>query len=370
MIYSRPTKIKIKLNNLLHNLSIIKKLTPKSQIMAVVKSNAYGHGSIKVASTLNMNGVNFFAVACAYEAEKLFKSGLNAEILSLGKIYREDIELAQHYRYTLTISSIDDITNIQSGDSRVSVHLKVDTGMGRCGVWEKNLKEIIHLIKNSSKINLKGVITHFPAADTDIDFTNKQIENFKFIKKLFYDNDYKNLLFHCANSDAIINFDNSIFDFVRPGLMLYGAYGDIAKKRDLGLKPVMEFVSKIVDIKSFNKGDSIGYGRSYIVTKDYQKFGLIPVGYADGFSRFFSNKGVVLTNGKISKIAGRVSMDWSMIELEGDNSKVGDDVILFGDDNNIMDVDLIAKTIGTISYEILCNVGQNYRKEIVYLNSD
>ena len=366
MLYKRPTKIIIKLKNLVNNLKIVKQIIGKDKgICAIVKANAYGHGNVEIAKTLNKEGINFFGVASAYEALKLFKNNISGKILSLGKIYKEDLDLARKFPYVVTISSLNDLELLENVDFKLNINVKFDTGMGRCGILPDEEKIFIEKIRANKNLILEGVLTHFPAADNDKSFTDYQINCFNKIKEIFYENGFKDLYFHCANSDAIINKNTSYFDIVRPGIILYGSYWDIEKKRILGLKPVMEFVSKVVDIKDFKKGFTIGYGRTFQVTGESMKCALIPVGYADGFSRYFSNKGNVLINNKLCKILGRVSMDWIVTEAY-ENTKIGDNVVIFGDNKGILDIDEIASSIDTISYEILCNVGGNFRKEVVY----
>jgi alanine racemase len=367
MIEKRPTLIKIKLSNLINNLNIIRKIIGNNKtIITVIKANAYGHGSIEVAKTLYKQDIKYFAVASACEAKKLFNIGLNCKILSLGKIYREDLELCQTHNYEITVSSLNDLKNLEHVNFPLKIHLKIDTGMGRCGIWEHELFQALQLINQNKHINLHGLLTHFPAADEDYDFTLYQINQFKKIKKILKEKGFSKTLLHCANSDAIINFHESLFDIVRPGIIIYGSYWNIQKKLELGFKPVMEFLSKVVEIKTFNRGDTIGYGRTYRVSKKSQKCALIPVGYADGFSRYFSNNGKVLINNQLCEIVGRISMDWLLVNIDNKEIAIGDKVILFGDDEFKIDIDKIAKSINTISYEILCNVGKTFRNEVVY----
>ncbi len=367
MLESRPTKIKIKLKNFKHNVNTVKRLlSPSVSMLAVVKANAYGHGSVEIAKVLEKNNVEFLGVACGYEAMNLFKHNIKTRILSLGKIYREDIEIAEKYPYSLTVTSVEDLKELANSGKTFNVHLKFDTGMGRCGVFSEKAKFFIDFLNGNKNIIVEGVLTHFPAADNNVEFTNSQIDNFKEIKEIFSQNGYNDIFWHCANSDGILNFEHSHFNLVRPGLVLYGSYHNKKVKEKLGLKPVMEFISKVVDIKEFEKGWSIGYGRTYKVEKDRIKAALIPVGYADGYSRALSNRGKVLIDGNLCNVIGRVSMDWIVADITGSDVSIGSNVTLFGDDSLILDVDDLAVTLNTISYEILCNVGKNYRKEIIF----
>ncbi len=367
LIESRPTSVKIKLKNLVNNLNIVKKLINKNtEILAVVKADAYGHGAYEVSKILIENGVKYLGVASSKEAKEIFSKikHSNFSILSFGKIYKEDISLAKKNKnYHISLSSFDSF-NYFDKNLQINVHINIDTGMGRCGIFFDNISELFEKLKLYPNINVVGVYSHFPAADEDKYFTIKQIKQFREIKRAFNEKGFKNVKFHISNSDGIVNFPQANFDLVRPGIMLYGSYWNLKKKKELGLKPVMEFYSRIVDIKYFKKGMSIGYKRKFIVGKNNYKLGLVPVGYADGYSRFFSNIGIIGVNGKITKVAGVISMDWIMIDINDlKNVKIGDKVILFGDDNFLIDVDVISAKIGTISYEIFCSIGQRVNKE-------
>ncbi len=365
LIEERPTIAKIKLKNLENNINIIKNLiNPDTKIIAVVKADAYGHGAVNISRYLKKNDIDFLAVASHDEAKELFEANIRAKILSFGKIYKKDVELAKKYDYVLSITSFD-CFNYFSKDDKFEVHVNIDTGMGRCGIFIEDLPFLIEKLK-SYNLNLTGIYSHFPSADENINFTKKQIKVLKEVKKLFIEKGFKYLKFHISNSDGIINFKEANFDFVRPGIMMYGAYWNKEKKKKLGLKPVMEFSSKIIDIKIFNKNQTIGYKQTFKVPFNNFKAGLIPVGYADGYPRSLSHNGKVLINDKKTLILGLVSMDWIIVDLNNINAKIGDEVTLFGDDNFYLDVDDIASKIGTISYEIFTGIGKRVKRVYYY----
>ncbi len=365
LIKERPTIAKIKLKNLINNINIIKNLiNSTTKIIAVVKANAYGHGAVEISKFLNKNGINFFAVASHDEAKELFEANIKAKVLNFGKIYKKDVELAKKYDYVLSITSFD-CFNYFSKDDKFEIHINIDTGMGRCGIFVEDLPFLIEKLK-SYNLNLTGIYSHFPAADENIDFTEKQIKIFERVKKIFIEKGFKNLKFHISNSDGIINFKEANFDYVRPGIMLYGSYWNKEKKIELGLKPVMEFSSRIIDIKTFYKNQTIGYKQTFKVPFNNFKAGLVPVGYADGYPRNLSHKGEVLINNKKVPILGLVSMDWIIIDLNDIDAKIGDEVTLFGDDNFFIDVDNIASKMGTISYEVLTGIGKRVKRIYSY----
>jgi len=364
IIEDRPAFAEINLGNLIHNLNVIKDLIRKDvEILAVIKADAYGHGIEKVFRTLNGSGIKYFGVACSEEAESILKINSDVNVLSFGKIYKKDILLAKRFKnYNLTISGFDCVNYLDT-ESEYNVQINVDTGMGRCGIFVDDLKFLLDKLNNYKNVNLTGVYSHFPSADLDIEYTKKQIEIFSRIRELFIEKGYKNLKFHISNSDGIVNFPEANFDMVRPGITLYGGYWNIKKKRELGLKPVMKFYSKVVQIKNFKKGMSIGYKRKFIVPFDNFKAGLVPIGYADGYLRFFSNKSRVLIKNRLCRVIGLVSMDWMMVDLNGvENPQIGDEVILFGDEGYFVDVDELAEKIGTISYELLCRIGNRVKR--------
>ena len=363
-ITERPSFALIKLHNLKNNVKIIKNLiSSNTDIIAVVKANAYGHGAKQITESLYNETIKYFAVASSEEAEELLNS--NITILNFGKIYKKDVEIAKKFNYILSITSFDSFNYFSENDS-IEFHLNVDTGMGRCGIFFEDLPFLLEKLKIYKNLKFTGVYSHFPAADKDKNFTEKQITIFKKVKNFFIENGFKNLKYHISNSDGIINFPEANFDFVRPGIMLYGAYWDKVKKLELGLKPVMELKSKIIDIKTFKKGDSIGYKREFIVPFNNFKAGLVPIGYADGYLRALSGKSKALIKGKICDILGLVSMDWIIVDLNNVNVEIGDDIILFGDDEYKIDVDELADISGTISYEILCRIGERVKR--IYKN--
>ena len=367
-IEERPTSLIIKLNNLKENLKIVKRLIKRNtKILAVVKADAYGHGIKQISKFLYSLGIGHFGVATTEEAITILENLPHATVLNFGKIYKKDIEISKRFRnYILTFSSFDCFNYISEKDS-IKIHLKIDTGMGRCGIFPEEINFFLEKLKLFKNIKFEGVYSHFPSADEDKNFTLMQIENFKKIKSHLNIAGFKNLIFHISNSDGIINFPEANFDMVRPGIMLYGSYWDEGKRKTLGLKPVMKLVSKVVDIKIFKKGMSVGYKRKFIIPEDNYKTALIPIGYGDGYTRFFSNCGEVLINGKKCKVIGLVSMDWIIVDVSNlDNVKIGDEVIFFGDEDGKLSVDYIAQKIGTISYEIFCNI--NHRVKRIYKN--
>ena len=234
-----------------------------------------------------------------------------------------------------------------------SVHIKIDTGMGRIGCRPDEAHLLARFISENPYLKLEGICTHFPVSDKEKnEFTLSQIKTFKSCIKKIKGMGINPGKIHAANSGAIIGYPDSYFTAVRPGIMLYGYYPSHGQERMLDIKPVMEFVTKVSFIKTVDKDTPVSYGMTYM-TKSKTKIATLPVGYADGYSRLLSNTGRVLIKGKYYPVAGRVCMDQIMIDI-GINSgiKAGDDVVLFGP--NSQTAEDIADIINTIPYEVTC----------------
>lgn len=362
----RTTWAEIDLDNLKHNLDEVKKvISPSSRILAVVKANAYGHGSIQIAKQLRESGVDFFAVSSIYEAIELRENGINEDIMVLGYTPEGHIIEAIKYDIILTIYSIEfayQVSRIAKGiNKKAKAHIKLDTGMNRLGFQfsEEDLKNIenIYRIEN---IEIDGVFTHLATADEENkDFSKIQYENFlKFLNDLKKRGiDIKNK--HISNSAAIIDLPEYNFDIVRPGIMLYGYYPSSEVERSkIKLKKVMSLKTRISNIKSINIGETVGYGRKFRADRK-SLIATMPIGYADGFSRLLSEKIYINHRNNKFKLIGNVCMDQSFLDCtDHEEVKIGDEVVIFGEGKNYNSAEDLANAMGTISYEILCIVGR------------
>lgn len=368
------TKAMISLGNLDKNIKEIKKqLNTDTHLMAVIKADAYGHGAIRVARQALDSGATFLGVAIPEEGVRLRNSGVLAPIIVLGGISEDKVPLVVDNDLTqcfFTASILDHLENrAKEKNKKVKLHLKLDTGMRRLGIIsvEDMIDVLVHL-KSKTNLVLEGVFTHFASADeTDRTFTLHQLERFKHmlgeLKKL----GYQPSLFHAANSAAILDYPDSHFNLVRAGISLYGySPSPCSKKHNVSLLPVLQWETKISCVKSIEAGDTISYGRTFTARKP-MKIAVLPVGYADGYKRCLSNKGLVLVNGEKAPIVGRVCMDQCMVDVTHiPNVKPNDTVVLLGKmGNSCVDADMIADLCGTISYEILTSIGQ--RVERVYV---
>lgn len=358
----RPTWAEIDLEAMRHNLRVIKGFLGEDvKMMAVVKANAYGHGIAAVSKALVDGGVDYLGVATADEAMKLRDKGMNVAILVLGAVLNEEAEICVKNNITLTLSDrelLRSLTEIADKTSlRPKVHIKVDTGMGRIGVWHENALDLIKEVSLGNKIEIEGVYTHFSSAARDKMFTKMQLSYFEKVITDMEKENIKTKYFHASNSIAILDWDEAHFNLARPGILLYGVCPKRNMSEKIGLKPVMSLKTKIVHLKDVPPGRSISYGRTYITQKD-TKIATIPIGYADGYSRILSNKAEALVRGKYVRVVGMVTMDQTLLDVgDVEGVKVGDEVVLIGQQmGEDIHIEKIAKLSGTIPYEILSQI--------------
>ncbi|MDH3975459.1 MAG: alanine racemase [Deltaproteobacteria bacterium] len=376
---SRPTVSEVNLAALRNNCKIIRKRTGnKCKLMAIVKADAYGHGAVPVSRALEKEGVDFLGVAILEEAVELRNGGIKAPILILGGLMEGQEGAIFDFDLTPVIFTLDSASRINEEALRrnktANVHVKIDTGMGRLGINGREVNSFFSALKTMKGLSLEGAATHFSTADCrpgspEASFTLDQIDKFKKALAQAESLGFHIKLRHASNSAAIFNYDEAFFNMVRPGIMLYGAYPspDLAKVE--GLRGVMSFRTGITEIREIDKGSSVSYGRTFIAERK-SRIAVVPVGYADGYRRELSNRGEVLVRGKRAKIAGRVCMDMTMIDvtdIEGVN--LGDTVYLFGGEgSNAISVDEVAEITGTIPYEILCGISQRVPR--VYIEGE
>jgi alanine racemase len=355
----RPTWAEVDLDAVRYNLGNIRNLVDeKVDIMAVVKANAYGHGILQVSRALVKEGVNYLGVATVDEGLKLRSSGIKVPILVLGSVLDEEAQAAVDNDITLTLCDeglLGVLVQIsKETKKRPKVHIKIDTGMGRIGVWHEDAVGFIKKVYSKKEIDTEGVYTHFSSAGRDKAMTRTQISSMENVlnqmEELGIDVKYK----HAANSIAVVDWKKSHLNLVRTGILLYGVYPKESFRKEFEIKPVMNLKTKIVHLKDTPPGRSISYGRTYITQKD-TKIATIPIGYADGYGRILSNKAEALVKGQYVKIVGMVTMDQTLLDVghvKGVN--IGDEVVLIGrQGTSEILIEKIAKLAGTIPYEIL-----------------
>jgi alanine racemase len=381
MSFYRPTWAQIDLGALSHNIAEIrKKIAPETQILAMVKADAYGHGAVEVVKALlsgvgeNNPAVTMLGVALIEEGKELREAGFkDIPILLLGSVYPfENFNEVVKYDLTPTICSLEAAQSLskaaQSAGKKVKIHIKIDTGMGRIGISPYSSFSLIEKIAAMENLKIEGVYTHFPAADNDQDFTERQISDFNKILKKLKEANIEVPLKHMVNSTALLKYKQARFNMIRPGLAIYGLAPFATAFKQIELKPVMSLKTRVVYLKKVPIRASISYGRTFI-TKRESMIATIPVGYADGYNRLLSNKGEVLIHGQRAPIVGRVCMDMCMIDVTDiPKVKVGDEVVLMGEQSKERILaDEIAGKVGTISYEVVCMISKRVPR--IYINN-
>lgn len=372
---NRPTWAEINLTNLSSNISSIKKFIGKDlKYMAVVKADAYGHGSIEIAKHLEKKGVDWFGVALPSEGLDLRQNGIKKPILCLGSFWEGQENLLIENDLTPVIYQANKAKTLnkvsKANNKQTNIHIKIDTGMGRIGFRPEEVDQFIEELKSLRNLRVEGIMTHFPAADdlSQNEFTNSQIEKFFEIVKKFEDNGFCPKFKDLANSPGAIAHKRSLGNLVRLGGIIYGLGDDVLPKgiEKPDLKPVLSLYTKIAHLKNVSKGETLGYGRTFTTKKD-SVIATIPIGYQDGFIRALSNRGRVIINKTYAPIVGRISMDWTLVDVtEIENVKIDDMVTLIGKEDNLeITAEQIAKINNTISYEITCGINRRVTRKYV-----
>lgn len=356
---TRPTRMVVNIQNFKHNINLIKaRLNDGVNIMPVIKANAYG---TYLNTRLDvLNEFNIVAVATVDEGMQIRKLGYEKEIFILNQPYEDEIIKIIENDLIVGISSDSFAAKLGEYSANIKVHIEIGTGMGRTGINPLRVEEYMNNIPKN--VIVEGIYTHMSSADNDKEYTAKQLKSFEMaVNKMKELIDLKYI--HVAASNAIFNFPESHYNLVRPGIVMYGYESDEETCKGLDLKPVVSLKSKITFLKDVKEGTSIGYNRSYITTRE-TKVATVPIGYADGFRRTFSNAGKVLINGKLAPIIGKVCMDGFMVDVtELEEVKVGDDVYIW--DNEIIKVEDLAKACDTINYEIISTISSRVPREFI-----
>lgn len=370
----RPVWVEVDLEAIYRNFTEVRKLIrPGTQIMAVIKANAYGHGAVEVANKLCQAGATCFGVATQQEALELRQSGIRLPILILGFTPLEDAELTVEHGITQTIFSFSQGEALSRAavklGRKAAVHIKIDTGMGRIGMppHEETMKVIAQLMKLPG-LEVEGIFTHLAQADApDKSSALQQTLQFSNFVQQLEANGISIPLKHVANSAATIELPQTHLNLVRPGIMLYGLSPSAAiKQGQLNLRPALTWKTKIVHLKEVPQGTSISYGGTYITNKT-AKIATLPLGYADGLMRVLSNRGEVLVKGYRAPIVGRVCMDQTMIDVTGiPQVAVGDLVTIIGKQGQEeITADELAEKAGTINYEVVCSISSRVLRKYV-----
>ena len=348
---TRPSRVVIDKQALIHNLQRVRELAPNSKVMAVIKADAYGHGIVRTAQTLKDSDA--FGVACLEEAEELRAAEITNPIVLLEGPHKAiDLKRIVELQLDIVIHNETQVEDLEQAelDESLQVWLKIDTGMHRLGVPVDKAKDLLERLNNCKNVKASPkLMTHFAIAnEVDNPLTQQQL---KLFNQLCSELDYEKTL---ANSAAVINFPETHAEWIRPGLMLYGVSPmKDGHANDHGLKPVMTLESEIISIQNLSKGDSVGYGATWRCPED-MPVGVVAAGYGDGFPRHAKSGTPILVNDVRCSLIGRASMDMLTVDLRNQpQAKIGDRVVLWG---KSLPIEEVAQYADTIPYQLLCGV--------------
>lgn len=356
---TRPARACINLPALQHNFQRVRQSAPHSRIMAIIKANAYGHGLVRAAQA--MSDADAFGVASPEEGVALRETGFDRRIVLLEGVFTaEDIALVGGYRLDIVVHHVSQLDMLEhSHPARpIDVWLKLDTGMNRLGFEPEAVAHITARLEGLDQVSTVRYMTHFACAD-DAENNTTAIQLERFTSVLSSSAGERSL----ANSAAVLAWPDTHADWVRPGIMLYGASPLVGQHAgELDLRPVMTLKTQLIAINACQAGDAIGYGGDWRCP-EAMSVGVAAIGYGDGYPRHAASGTPLLVNGQRATLIGRVSMDMICIDLRGhEQAAVGDEVILWGDG---LPVEEIAEGAGTISYELLCGVNHRVVHEYI-----
>ncbi|NJD57156.1 MAG: alanine racemase [Nitrospirae bacterium] len=350
-----------------YNICSIRERTNHRAIIAVVKADAYGHGSVEVARVLAAQGADYLAVAFVEEARTLREAGIETRILVL--FDRSDYPACFDLNLIPVIHDKKDAVAV-SNESRkrrktLPVHIKIDTGMGRMGLRAESAADDVLEISTFEGVMVEGLLSHFSEADLDDKtFALQQLSLFRRLCAKITEQTGLAPVCHMANSAAVFSFPDAMLNAVRPGIALYGYSCDGGEH---GLLPVMKITTRVIAVRILPAGSPVSYARTF-VTKRTTRIAVVALGYADGFNRLFSNNAEMLVRGQRVPVVGRVCMDLTMLDVtELEHVAEGDEVVVLGAQRGqaIMASEL-SQRIGTIPYEILTSLGNRSKREYVH----
>ncbi|MEG1560636.1 MAG: alanine racemase [Clostridia bacterium] len=366
------TWAEISLENLKKNALLAKEKAGGAKLMCVIKADAYGHGAVECSRFLQEKGIaDAFAVASVDEATELRENGIELPVLILGFTKPEHATMLSRMDIIQSVLDEDMARDLSANaEELLKVHVQIDTGMSRTGLYAQNDEgvkaaiEAVLRINAMKNIRIEGMFTHLSVADTEseTDYTNWQIDNFIKVREGLLARGLKIKTCHVGNSAGILFHKRAHFDMVREGIMLYGLYPDSIHVENGILSPVMTVKSRVAQVKKLAAGTSVSYGRTYKTEHDIES-AVILAGYADGYPRRLSNAAKITIDGKTYNQIGRVCMDMIMADVTGGSVKRGDVATLFGSGG--MSVEEVAEIVGTINYEITSLVTR--RVERIYL---
>jgi len=357
----RATRAIIDLGAVSYNVAEIrKKIGNERGLMAMVKADGYGHGAVEVSRAALRSGADSLGVAISGEGQQLREAGIEVPILVVGLSPPEEAYKVVKFRLSQTVATVELLEALDSeagkASTKVNVHVKVDTGMGRVGINPDDAVSFVRKVKDFRNLNLKGIFSHFPSSDErDKTFSIGQLQLFNQVISNLQLAGIEVPQKHMANSGAVLDLPQSYYDMVRPGIMIYGIYPSREVSRSIKLRPAMTFKTRVAQVKVVPAGTPISYGRTFTTNKK-TTVATLPVGYGDGYNRLLSNRGEVLIKGHRAPVIGNVCMDMCMIDASGvEDVRPGDEVVLFGEDPPVWE---FATKIGTIPNEVVCAVSK------------
>jgi len=370
---TRPTWAEVSLTNLRYNFGVVQRhVGVDVTICAVVKADGYGHGAVECARALEEEGAQWLGVTSLDEAIPLRDAGIQGRILLMTGFWRGEEEEIVRLGLTPTVWEPGQVESLEKAAARFgqrhSVHLKVDTGMGRLGVAAEDLPQVCSALKQASHLVLEGLSTHLASSEVlDAPSVEEQLKGFDAARRTLRNEGLEPLLLHTANTSAVISRRESWKTLVRPGAALYGYYLPFERagrevsgsKLRLAVNPVLTWKTQILSLRDVRANQALSYGGIY-VTKAPARIAVLPVGYADGLNRALSSRGRVIIREHYAPIVARISMDLTLVDVTGlPDVSVGDEVILLGSlDGLSVDAREHAALAGTVLYEILCGISK------------
>ncbi len=363
----------VHLNKFHHNFNAISEyIGGRVNIIPVIKADGYGHGMIRIARELQeYNNVAYLGVAHIKEGVILRKNGITQDILAMSCLDSFDVEMMDEFDITPVVHSFFLLNKVidfaKTYNKRIKVHLKFDTGMARLGIRKEDIEPTIELCKKEKDyIEIDGLMSHFSDSEKDRGWTLNQNERFREIVNYTQDEGLYPIYKHIANSAAVLQYKDTHYNCIRPGLILYGYTPTKGLINIIDLKPVLEIKSQIISIHSLKKGEGISYGRTFVAKRD-MRVGVVAFGYADGLSRGLSNKMECFINGKRCKAVGTICMDMFMCDITDIEASVSDEATIVGSNGEeAITIDDLAERGNTINYEVLTNIGKSIRVNRMY----
>ncbi len=368
----RPVWAEVNLDHIAHNVAWLARRAAPAALMAVVKADGYGHGAVPVARVALAHGATWLGVATPEEGVALREAGIAAPVLVLGAFLagQEDVYLTARLQATLCHrAAADALGRAALGQGRrAPVHVKVDTGMGRLGVLPADAPDFIAWVAAHPGLELVGVYTHLATADEpDPTYAHQQVESFRQVLAACARRGIRVPIAHAANSAGLLALEDAAFQMVRAGIALYGLppSAHVAQRSGAPLRPALALKAQLVSVKRLPAGHGVSYGRTYVTTRE-TNVGVIPIGYADGYSRRLSGRAQVLVRGQRRPVIGRICMDQCMVDLGPLPVEAGEEVVLIGrQGDEEITADEVAAWMDSIAYEVVCHIGPRVRR--VYL---